>query len=223
MSDINRRPVGDSKILTDEQKEALLAMSQPEPGTAAPTKDDLEAIKAEVSSVGVRPVAAVQPDTAPYAEPAPVRAAPKSMAPMPSAAVADMLAAQDAVAPADEMVTFISRMPSLTMYVEMPGKVMDRGQAVPRMQQIQFTNGFYRTDDPVKVAAIRAHPRCNSGLFREAPSNEAAALFRAATSAREKLRSNAMNGVTTALQGNDTTFMNNDAQLANVNERTYVL
>lgn len=189
------------------------------------TSEALEAIVREATSQGVRPVQATFEDTAEYLEADQRRTVMKTMRPMSDVNMAAKVVGEAMAAPeAPELYMFLSKHPKLTIYVDLGQFSYDRnGQRVVRHTKVDFNSGFFQTKDAKLAAAIKAHPRCNRGMFREAPSQEAAMMYRAARAAQDGLRSSAQAGVSTALQGNDTTFLNQTAQLDNVAGRVWGL
>lgn len=176
------------------------------------TDEALAAIKSEAGNVGVQPVRIETADTAQYAEEQQRRTPVKTMRP-----AIDQNPAARVVQTTEDRETaiymFLSKFPGLIIYVErtVNGVLMN--------QQITFKNGMFQTNDPEIAAAIRAHKRCNSDTFREAPSQEAAVLYQRAVRSREAMRNGISTGVTSAMQGNDSAFMQHDAQLGNLTDR----
>lgn len=178
----------------------------------------LDQIRAEVGQVGVRPVMAQPLDMLEY-EKAEERQSPmKVMRPQVDQNPAARILQNTHATQFGEIYMFLSRFPSLTLYVEVEGTRADG--TVGRMNQpIQFKNGTFTTRDRNIAAAVRNHRRCNTVTFREAPSQEAAAMFAAANRARANMRTGVQVGVVSAAQGNDMAFMQHEAQLGNVEDR----
>lgn len=180
-----------------------------------------------LGSPGVRPVIAQVDDTAKYETPADQRRSQvKTMQQLDERSAAAKVMAETVISEDDKSPThvlFISPYPNLVIYADLGGTMKDRDEVVRRQVKVQFKNGFFRTDDPELIKAIRSNRRCNTRMFREAPSNEAGVLFRAAEEARNSMRAGAVSGVTTSAQGNDMQFLNNDAQLSNTQDRIFTL
>lgn len=224
---IGRRPL--DNMLQKKADEASAAALDGVEDIRAKEAEAVARIKAEAEgAAGVKPVLTEVENAAPYAEQIVPREAPaKIMAPADTQTMAARMLNRSAVVAepaADEAQSamFLSRHPKLSVYIPLPGTYTDRGEVQHNMRRVEFKNGFFKTDDKVLIAEMRKHKRFGS-MFREAMSQEAGALFRAAEQARASLRTNTNAGVSTSMQGNDTSFLNNDAQLQNAQERMFSL
>lgn len=102
---------------------------------------------------------------------------------------------------------FLSRYPDLVVYVDFGGR---------KDTQIKFRNGAFNTSDAGLAEALRAHPRCNTVLFREETDANTVALRQEAARQRAALRSPSYAGATTSYDGNEALFNKHDGELAAV-------
>lgn len=100
---------------------------------------------------------------------------------------------------------FLSRYPDLVVYVEYSGR-----KDLP----VKFKNGGFNTSDADLAQALRAHPRCNTVLFREEKDANTVALRQEAARQRAAIRSPSFAGPTTSHDGNESLYTKQDNDLA---------
>lgn len=106
-------------------------------------------------------------------------------------------------AEAPGVVVFMSRYPSLTIYVPV-GNTQHR---------LDFQHGILRVDDPKVAAIIRESKRFKSGMIRESGKTETAAMREAIERRRSVMRSAVQGGMDNSTFGSDASYMAQHAEL----------
>jgi hypothetical protein len=115
---------------------------------------------------------------------------------------------------------FISRYPTLTLYVDVGFREQHQGVGIVRNVPIRFKDGRYLTENLEVAKALRAHPKFNA-MFQEAQTAQLAAYVAGAARAREMMRSNITAGPASSADSNDFAQMGRMTELDNIDNTLF--
>jgi hypothetical protein len=110
-------------------------------------------------------------------------------------------ALKEATAP--NVVVFLTKYPSLTMYVPIRG----------HQRRLDFQHGVLRVTDPDVMEAIRANKRFKTGMIKEAGKTETVAMREAIDRRRVAMMAATQGGMDTSTFGSEAAFMAQSGQL----------
>ena len=106
-------------------------------------------------------------------------------------------------AAAPNNVVFMTRYPSLIIYVPVKGV----------QRRLDFQHGILRVDDPAIADAIRESKRFKSGMIRETAQAETAAMKEAIERRRDVMKAATQGGIDTSTFGSDAAYMAQSGEL----------
>lgn len=134
--------------------------------------------------------------------------------------LAAAIAAQALDKKGEQTFNFMSRFPSLVIYVNTGAQEREKGgEMIRRDTPVQFKNGVFQTTDKKLAALIRMHPQCNTQIFRETVSEEMFHLRKAAAARGAATRSPTFAGATASSDGGELGLLNQQRVFEDIENR----